>query len=109
MADPIPREWRDVVCKILTDRAPNTIQVTRQAAADWLSLFPRLFVVDLYDAITRYLRQDEALGSRVDTMDEPGTTYWFIMMVEERPVYTKLCLRAGGKIILLYSAHRPRK
>jgi hypothetical protein len=109
MAEAIPKEWRDAVCKILTARAPNTIQITRRAENQWLALFPELFRYDLFDGITGYLRQESALGTRVATMKEPGDTYAFIMLIHGRHVYAKICLRTGGRIVLVYSAHEPDK
>jgi hypothetical protein len=110
MGIPIPEPWRKRVCAILNSGSLKTSIIIRERARrDWSDLFPDLFICDLLNALSEALDDSELVGNQVFGMNEPGEVYEFIFTHSKRPVYAKVNLCPGGKVIIIYSAHRPLK
>jgi hypothetical protein len=110
MQTPIPEAWRLAVCQILSSGSfGREIIITQRARRDWQSMFLGVFDCDLLDALLKTLRNPKLEGQQVFGMAESGTVYEFLFEHEERLVYGKINLLPDGKIIIIYSAHRPLK
>jgi hypothetical protein len=87
----------------------TSIIIRQRALRDWQSLFPGAFHYEIVDAFLKALRNPKLTGQPVTTMDEPGIVYEFIFEHDGRPLYGKVNLLPSGKVIIIYSAHRPLK
>jgi hypothetical protein len=106
----IPQKWKQAVCRILRTGDEKKIKMTRQAFLDWSLYFPQfLWKYQLYETIQKYLDGNDPEGRRVTTMDEAGEVYEMIFDVDGRLMYTKINLTPEGDIVIIYSAHPPRK
>lgn len=110
----IPKAWRDPVIAILRrGAAGREILVRQRARLDWLALTLNPFDSSLFDAIASALRRDKLQGRACPDMDEPGDTYEFVFDYAADAgtvkVYAKLNLQPDGKVVIIYSAHRPLK
>lgn len=76
---------------------------------DWSDMFPSLFAYDLLIALSDALDNPDLPGQPVFGMQEAGEIYEFIFTHTKRQVYTKVNLCPDGKVIIIYSAHRPLK
>jgi len=74
---------------------------------DWEALFPDTFLNDLYPAIAAALKSPDLESKRVDNMAEPGVTFEFFFQHRNRKLFGKICLQPDGRVIIIYSAHRP--
>lgn len=88
------------------------ILLRRSAHREWSAVSLGAYDFRLFDAIATVLKTD-GLQAKKHAMDEEGETYAFVFSyhtpVGPTPVYTKINLIPGGKIIIIYSAHRPEK
>lgn len=109
METPLPERWRRQVCEILASSDKGKIFVRQRALREWEALFPFAFVSDLYQALASALEDEHLKGNAVTTMEEPGEVYEFIFLYQNRKVYCKVNLDSVGKLIIIYSAHRPLK
>lgn len=93
--------------------AGRDILVTRRARLDWQALTLNPYDSSLFSALADALRRERVLGQFNEAMDDPGEVYAFVFEYETDhgsvPVYAKINLQPGGKIIIIYSAHRPLK
>lgn len=87
----------------------KSVIIRERARLNWSDLFPSLFASDLLSALSDALDDSEILGNQVLGMQEPGETYEFIFTHASRQVYAKINLCPDGKVIIIYSAHRPLK
>ena len=109
MSEPVPEPWKRKVREILQTGDLDRITMTLRAQTEWSAMFPKLYHYVLWDAIAEALK-DPSLGGRwIDDMQETGETYAFIFQFKGKEVYTKINLRPDGRIIIIYSAHRPLK
>ncbi|HVW19705.1 MAG TPA: hypothetical protein VHC86_00675 [Opitutaceae bacterium] len=109
MDSPIPAEWRQPVCRILSSCSLSGVEIRQRARRDWQALFPGAFDSEIFDAFLKALRNPMQTGRLVTTMAEPGTVYEFIFEHEGRQIYGKVNLLPSGQVIIIYSAHRPLK
>lgn len=112
MANPterVPNEWKQSVRRILRQRRPNDILVTRTAREDWAAYFPNQWDYERNEAISKALESSDLEGIRITTMREPGETWEFFIQHSGRKLYVKINLRPDGKLIIIYSIHPPRK
>ena len=106
---PIPEEWRKDVCTILRKNDKHFIDLKIQAEIDFFKHFPMLWEYQLFDGLCQYLQQDSCVGRQVLGMRERGEVYEFIFTLQGRKLYSKLNLTPSGKLVIVYSAHPPRK
>jgi len=71
-------------------------------------MFPNAFLYQLFVTLEDTLSQPEVYGSE-KKMDEDGIAYAFYFTFEEQKMYAKVLLHPDGKVIIIYSAHRPQK
>jgi len=111
MADepPIPDAWRAVVVRILKDADTRAIMLTGEARASWAATFPDAWISDCYDAMARVLKADGIRGRQILDMRDPGEIWAFWFEFKKRKLYGKINLTPNGKLIIIYSAHVPRK
>jgi hypothetical protein len=109
MATMVPEQWRLRICFILDSGDRKRVLVRHRAILDWSALFPNLFTCDLLSALSEALKDPEIVGNQVLFMQEPGETYEFIFTYLGKRVYAKLNLSPDGKVVIVYSAHRPLK
>jgi hypothetical protein len=105
----IPEEWKRVVVGILRSGDAARILMRESARLAWEATFPCAWNYDLYGAITAALSDARVTGRHIKDMDEPGETYSFWFYYEGRKLYGKICLTPSQEILILYSAHPPRK
>lgn len=94
---------------ILDSADRQRIIIRKRALDDWSALFPTLFPGDLLNALSEALEDPELIGNQVLWMQEPGEVYEFIFTYASRRIYAKINLSPDGKVIIIYSAHRPLK
>jgi len=105
--EPIPERWRVAVAAILREGEPRKVFIRRRALQSWQDTFPdEFFEYSLREALAHAL-DDDALEGKSYAMDEPGETYGFIFQHRSRRLYAKLNLTEPGKVVIVYSAHRP--
>jgi len=109
MSEPVPESWKQRVREILQAGDIKQIIVTARAGIEWSAMFPQLYNCDLWDALAEALKNPDLRGRRVIDMEESGEIYAFIFIFKRKDIYTKINLRPDGKIIIIYSAHRPLK
>jgi len=107
MAILIPDAWKTSVCKVLSTCDERNIHMTLTARNDWASTFPDYWLHSLYLALTDALSAPDIRGERKE-MDEEGETYAFFFSHEDTRLYGKVNLLPDGKVIIVYSAHKPR-
>src|SRR5262245_58961045 len=105
----VPEIWKTRVCFILDSGDRKKIVIRQRAIVDWSALFPDLFLCDLLSALSDALKDPELVGNQVLFMQEPGETYEFIFTYVKRRVYAKINLSPDGRVVIIYSAHRPLK
>ena len=108
MASPIPNEWKARVCDVLRTRNRSRITVRGTVWKDWNSTFPLAWPDDLYNAFEDALNVPGVLGAR-KFMDEPGETYAFFFEFDGTRLFGKINLLPDGRVIIIYSGHKPRK
>jgi len=106
---PIPVEWRQTVCRILDSHDPDAIDATPQADRDWHSTYPYAWDYERDDAMAAALRDDGVTGLHITDMIPPSDTYAFWFTYQQTRLYGKIGLLPNGKIIIIFSSHRPRK
>ena len=79
---------------------------------EWKALTLNPFAYSLFDALRAILTRTGPLKGRVGpVMKEPGEVYEFAFKYQADhavvQVYTKLNLTPTGKVVIIYSAHRP--
>ena len=109
MDAPIPADWRQPVCRILSSHSLANILIRQRALRDWQALFPGAFTYELVDVFLEVLSNRTQTGRLVPTMNEPGVAYEFIFEHANRTLYGKVNLLPSGKAVIIYSAHRPLK
>src|SRR5207247_1674898 len=106
MADAIPKEWRREVAAILREGCQCKVLIRRRARLDWAATFPNAFEYELREAMAAALEIKGVQGTR-HYMDEPGVTYAFMFINDNRQLYGKINLTEPDHIIIVYSAHIP--
>jgi hypothetical protein len=101
------QQWIQAVCACLRSENKRYIIVRERARKDWESLFLDGFLNDLYPAIARALNSPGLEAKCIEGMEEPGETYAFFFFHRNQKLYGKLCLQPDGRVIIIYSAHRP--
>ena len=109
MAERIPKEWKKTVLSILRSNDDDCIIIKNIAIRLFSDLFPYAFTHDLLNAFIDGLDDDEIKGRQIYTMNEEGTTWEFIFTHQKEKLYGKICLTPNNEIIIIYSAHTPRK
>ena len=109
MAERIPSEWKNAVLTILRSGDEDSIIIKKIAIRLFNDLFPCAFTHDLLNALINGLGDDEIKGRQIFTMDEEGTTWEFIFTHQKEKLYGKICLTPDNKLVIIYSAHAPRK
>lgn len=107
MPIPIPQVWKSAVCKVLSTCDERIIRMTLTARNDWQSTFPDFWRQSLYGALSDALSINGIEGVRRE-MDEEGETYEFFFTFEGTKLYGKVNLLPSGKVVIIYSAHKPR-
>lgn len=109
----IPDAWRQKVADILLRGfGTSAIILKGRPEEEWQALTLNPFKTSLYDALRAVLRRPGPLKGRVGPkMKEPGEIYEFAFNYDADhgtvQVYTKLNLTPSGKVVIIYSAHRP--
>jgi hypothetical protein len=110
MAERIPEEWKRAVVEILKEGDLDRIEVKETTARiPFDSLFPGAFTYELLDAFLDGLSDDEIEGRQIHDMDEEGVTWAFIFIHRAKKIFGKVCLTPDNELIIIYSAHAPRK
>lgn len=109
MAERVPEEWKRAVVEILNEGHSDRIDVRLRAVLDFQSLFPGAFTYEIYDAFIEALSIPNVEGRRVHGMNPDGETYEFIFIHRKKDLYGKLCLTTDGRVVVIFSAHRPLK
>ena len=110
MTGPIPEEWRKRVVAVLRGRVPGaTFEVVLTARRNWKDTFAGAFDHELPDAIARWLSQAYVEGQQVFGMTPPGTVYEFFFFHESTKLYGKVGLHTDNTVVIIFSAHVPRK
>ena len=110
MAERIPEEWKRAVMAILKEGDLDRIEIRETTArVPFDSLFPGAFTYELLAAFLDGLDDDEIEGRQIHDMDEKGTTWAFIFAHQKKKIYGKLCLTPNNELVIIYSAHAPRK
>lgn len=109
----IPKAWCDATALILRrGTSGREILIRRTAVQDWRAQTANAYDFTLIDAVSKALKVDGLKGKKHD-MDEPGETYAFVFPYQadagQMPIYTKINLTPDGKVVIIYSAHRPEK
>jgi hypothetical protein len=109
----IPKHWRHTVAAILRrGSSGKEILLRKRARNEWQALTLDPFDGSLFHAIAAALEQ-ETLHGKAHVMDEPGETYAFAFSYQAASghvtVYAKVNLTIDGKVVIIYSAHRPDK
>jgi hypothetical protein len=110
----IPKAWREAVMTVLRRGTKGRdILVRKRAREEWSALTLNPFESSLFAALANALRRDGLQGRVYPDMEEPGETYGFVFDYAANHgtvrVYAKLNLQPGGKVVIVYSAHRPLK
>ena len=107
----IPDDWKQAVLDILKEGDLDRIEIRETSARiPFCDLFPFAFSHDLIDAfITGLGRDDDLMGRQIHDMAEPGTVWEFIFTYRQQKILGKLCLTLNNEIVIIYSAHAPRK
>lgn len=85
----------------------SSIRVTVTARNDWALAFPDHWMQDLYGALTEALSASDIEGVR-RAMNEDGETYEFFFSHKATKLYGKVNLLPNGKVVIIYSAHKPQ-
>ena len=105
----IPDQWKKDVANILHSADATRIIMRESARLGWQAAFPSAWTHDLYDAIEGALSDKSIKGRQIVDMAEAGETYAFWFQYESRKLYGNICLTPARDIIIMYSAHPPRK
>jgi len=109
MDAPIPADWRQAVCRLLSYHSLAHVSVCQRALREWRALFPGAFCCELFDVFLKVLSNPALAGRSVSTMSEPGSAYEFMFEHQGRLIYGKVGLLPGAEKAIIYSAHRPLK
>ena len=111
--NPIPKEWRMIVCRILHDRGSKgrkNILITERAKNDWGVAFPGEYPWDLPATLEDVLQDDSIQGRCVPDIKPPGEAYEFMFTHSGKLMYGKVnLLTPERKVIVVISAHIPNK
>lgn len=108
MAERIPDNWKKAVTAIL-DKGLERVKITLRAQQNFEELFPDTFNYNLIEVFADALRIPDLSGNKIEGMSPKGETYEFIFEYRRKLVYGKVCLREDGKLVVIFSAHRPLK
>lgn len=110
MAERIPDEWKKSVLKILRKGDLDQIEIRETSARiPFDSLFPGAFSYEMFNAFEEGLSDEGIQGKQIYDMDEEGTTWAFIFKHRKQKIFGKICLTPKNELIIIYSAHAPRK
>jgi len=104
----IPAFWRATVAAILVSGDSSAIITTQQADREWSAAFPDAWNYQRFEAMAEALALP-TYGRQLFDMAEPGEVWSFWFTFSGRKLYCKINLLPGGKIIIVYSSHPPRK
>lgn len=109
MASLIPDEWKRKVRDALnsSDKSRCIVRFTT-AELTWQATFPDTFNFQMLRAISDALAAPSIEGA-LKRMDEPTETYAFFVTFRKNKMYAKVGLYPDGKIVIVYSAHKPDK
>jgi len=110
MAERIPDEWKDAVLAILQKGDLDLVEIRETSArVPFNDLFPDAFSYHILEAFEDGLTDDELVGKQIYDMDEEGETWAFIFKHRKKNIFGKMCLTPDNELIIIYSAHAPRK
>ena len=105
----IPAEWREAVCRILLTHDKHLIDSIPQADRDWHSTYPNAWDSERDDALAAALSNDGVTGLHITDMIPPCDAYAFWFSFQEDRLYGKVGLTPDGRIVIIFSSHRPRR
>lgn len=109
----IPLTWRQKVADLLRRGSQGKeILLKGRPDREWQALTLNPFASSLFDALREVLSRPNPLkGRAVSDMKEAGEVYEFAFNYQADhavvQIYTKLNLTPEGKVVIIYSAHRP--
>ena len=111
MAKRIPDAWKQAVLAILRGGDLDHIEIRKTSALiPFTDLFPFAFSYDLIDAFVEGVGGDnDLMGRQIHNMAESGTVWEFIFTYRRQKILGKVCLTPNNDIVIIYSAHAPRK
>ena len=106
----IPDEWKKDVLSILCNGDLDFIEIRKTTALQpFFDMFPCAFSHDLLNAFIDGLDDADITGRQIHDMNEDGTTWVFIFTHQKKKILGKVCLTPDNELIIIYSAHAPRK
>jgi len=110
MVERIPDEWKDAVLSILRKGDLDFVEIMETSARiPFSDLFPGSFSYEILEAFEDGLDDEDLQGRQIHDMDEDGTTWAFLFKHRKKKIYGKICLTPDNELIIIYSAHAPRK
>jgi hypothetical protein len=106
---PIPHVWRAAVCAILRTGDNSRIMAVSTANRDWNEECPDSWLYQRHQAMENALQTEGITGRHILDMTPPCDTYEFWFHFESRKFLGKIGLLPDGKLIIIFSSHRPRK
>jgi len=109
MEAPIPSDWIQSVLKILrSGKFGREIVLTKTVYNRWdADTLGAAFIEDVRDPLIASLSATGVTGSHIAGQQEPGVTYAFWFIYNNRKFYGKICLYNDKARLKLLSAHRP--
>jgi len=109
MPEPIPKEWRETVIRILLTHDSRLIDWTPPARQRWERETFGAWQYEAYDAMTAALEVDGVEGNLTTSMPGQLATYEFFFHHSNRLMYGKIALQNDRLRILVLSAHRAER
>lgn len=106
---PIPRDWRETVCRILRSNDSGLIITTAQSDRDWFATFPDTWNYHKFEALASTLDLDGIYGRHISDMEPPCDAYEFFFTFRSRKLIGKIGLLPNGQVIVIFSSHILRK
>jgi hypothetical protein len=111
---PIPKPWREGVCKILDAGDFSKIKVPIKVFQRWEEMFAdeMTTLLMMCARTSEALKNDAINGIKIETMrNEQGEVYEFLFPLEDKDVivYAKVSLRLANGEVFFYSAHRAER
>lgn len=105
----IPVTWRQSVVGVLRLGDAKSIMSTQQADRDWDAAFPDAWRYHRPEAMAKALEVDGIEGRHAVDMVPPCDAYEFWFYFGGVKLLGKIGLLPGGKVIIIFSSHLPRK
>ncbi len=110
MAERVPDEWKVAVLAILREGDLDRVEIKETSARiPFADLFPGAFTYEMLAAFEDGLRDDDLIGRQIHDMNEEGVTWAFLFTHRKKKIFGKICLTPKNELIIIYSAHAPRK